>query len=62
MVDQIKSKHPDLEPEVFSPPGHSGVFLVTLGGPLDREAAGKMVGKAERAGLPDDTYIQNFSK
>ncbi|MGC2400001.1 MAG: SPOR domain-containing protein [Acidobacteriaceae bacterium] len=62
MVDQIKSKHPDLDAEVFNPPGHSAVFLVTIGGSMDREAAGKMLGKAERVGLPDDTYIQNFSK
>jgi eukaryotic-like serine/threonine-protein kinase len=62
MADSIKSKHPDLDAQVFNPPGRSGIYLVTLGGPLDREAAGKMLGKAERMGFPDDTYIQNFSK
>jgi eukaryotic-like serine/threonine-protein kinase len=59
MVDQIKSKHPNLDAEVFSP-GKTGSYLVTIGGPLDRDAAVKMRDQAQRMGLPADTYIQNF--
>ena len=61
MADTIKSQHPDLDVEVFSP-GHTGAYLVTIGGPLDRDAAGKMRDRAARLGLPQDTYIQNFTK
>lgn len=57
----IASRTPDLKPEVFSPTGHAP-FLVTLGGPMSREDASAFRKKAVRAGLPDDTYIQNYSR
>jgi eukaryotic-like serine/threonine-protein kinase len=59
MVGEIKSKHPDLDAEVFSP-GKTGSYLVTIGGPMSRDDADKMRAKAQREGLPKDTYIQNF--
>jgi eukaryotic-like serine/threonine-protein kinase len=63
MVARISGKHPNLKVEVFSPPGRSDVYLVTLGGAdMDREQAGKMLDKARSMGLPNDTYIQNFSE
>ena len=40
----------------------SGVYLVTVGGAMDRDEATKMRDKAQRQGLPADTYVQNFSK
>ena len=60
MVSQINQKHANLGAEVFSP--KSGDYLVTLGGPMDREQATKMLDKARRAGLPEDSYVQNFSR
>ena len=62
MVAEINGKHADLGAEVFSPPKQSGDYLVTVGGPMDRAAAGKMLDKARRLGLPADSYLQNFSK
>lgn len=61
MVSTIHGKHPNLDVEVFNPPGHD-IYLVTIGGPMDHDAAVKMRDKAENLGLPHDTYIQNFSK
>jgi eukaryotic-like serine/threonine-protein kinase len=61
MVTQISEKHSDLGAEVFNPPGKGGVYLVTLGGAMDHDAAVKMRDKAQREGLPADTYVQNFS-
>jgi eukaryotic-like serine/threonine-protein kinase len=62
MVAQISDKHSDLDAEVFNPPGRGGVYLVTLGGAMDHDAAVKMRNKAQREGLPADTYVQNFSR
>jgi pyruvate/2-oxoglutarate dehydrogenase complex dihydrolipoamide acyltransferase (E2) component len=60
MVSKINEKHSNLGAEVFSP--RSGDYLVTLGGPMDRDQATKMLDKARRAGLPEDSYVQNFSR
>jgi eukaryotic-like serine/threonine-protein kinase len=62
MVAKISDKHSDLDAEVFNPPGRGGVYLVTLGGAMDHDAALKMRSKAQREGLPADTYVQNFSR
>jgi hypothetical protein len=62
MVAKISGEHSDLDAEVFSPPGRGTVYLVTLGGAMDRDAAVKMRSKAQREGLPADTYVQNFSR
>jgi eukaryotic-like serine/threonine-protein kinase len=62
MVAKVTEKHSDLGAEVFSPPGKAEVYLVTLGGAMDREDAMKMRDKARSLGLPPDTYAQNFSK
>jgi eukaryotic-like serine/threonine-protein kinase len=59
MASEIKSRHPDLDAEVFSP-GKTGSYLVTIGGPMSRDDADKMREKARHEGLPGDTYIQNF--
>jgi eukaryotic-like serine/threonine-protein kinase len=60
MVSKINEKHSNLGAEVFTP--KSGDYLVTVGGPLDHDKAIKMLDKARRAGLPEDSYIQNFSR
>jgi SPOR domain len=62
MVAQISDKHSDLGAEVYSPPGRGTVYLVTLGGGMDHDAAVRMRDKAQREGLPADTYVQNFSR
>jgi eukaryotic-like serine/threonine-protein kinase len=60
MVSKINEKHSNLNAEVFSP--RSGDYLVTVGGPMDHDQATKMLDKARRAGLPEDSYVQNFSR
>jgi hypothetical protein len=62
MVAKISGKHSDLDAEVFNPPGRGTVYLVTVGGAMDHDAAVKMRDKAQREGLPADTYVQNFSR
>jgi hypothetical protein len=62
MVAKISGQHADLDAEVFNPSGRSGVYLVTVGGAMDHDAAIKMRDKAQREGLPADTYVQNFSR
>jgi hypothetical protein len=60
MVSKINEKHSNLGAEVFTP--KSGDYLVTVGGPMDHDKATKMLDKARRAGLPEDSYVQNFSR
>jgi eukaryotic-like serine/threonine-protein kinase len=60
MVSKINEKHSNLGAEVFSP--RSGDYLVTVGGLMDHDQATKMLDKARRDGLPQDSYLQNFSK
>jgi hypothetical protein len=60
MVAKINGQHANLGAEVYSP--RSGDYLVTVGGPMDRNEAAKMLDKARRSGLPADSYVQNFSK
>jgi hypothetical protein len=57
----IGAKHPELQAGVFSPKSGRAPYLVTLGGPMDRDAAFQLRNKAIRAGLPHDTYAQNYS-
>jgi len=57
----IVSRHPELQAGVFSPRGNGAPYLVTLGGPMNRDAAVQLRDKAIRAGLPHDTYVQNYS-
>jgi hypothetical protein len=57
----INSKYPDLKAEVFSPKGNSAPYLVTLGGPMERDAAFRLRNKAVSEGLPRDMYAQNYS-
>jgi uncharacterized iron-regulated membrane protein len=58
----ISEKHPELRAGVFSPKGNGAPYLVTLGGPMERNAAFQLRSKAIRAGLPHDTYARNYSR
>jgi len=44
---------------VFTPNGRAP-YLVTLGGPMSKEDAFALSGKAKREGLPRDIYAQNY--
>ena len=59
-TDAILAKHPDLKPEVFTAAGH-GPYLVTIGGPMDREDALKIRSHARKEGMAHDAYIQNYT-
>lgn len=57
---ELAQRYPQLEPQVFSPSGHAP-YLVVLGGAMDRQAAFARRDQARAAGLPPDTYAQNYS-
>lgn len=49
----------ELNPEVFAPKGED-VWLVTVGGMMNRADALMLRNKAVNMGLPEDTYAQSF--
>jgi hypothetical protein len=57
---QINQRYPDFEAAVFSPPEKKGYSLVSLGGPMSREDAVRLQGKARAEGLARDVYIKKF--
>ena len=59
-VQTIAEKHPELQPSVFSPKGNGAPYLVVLGSPMERDAAFKLRAQAIQAGLPNDTFAQNY--
>jgi eukaryotic-like serine/threonine-protein kinase len=61
MAAELAAKYPQLEPQVFSPNGHAP-FLVTLGGGMNRQEAFARREAARAAGMPSDTYAQNFHR
>jgi hypothetical protein len=58
---ELAAKYPQLEPQVFSPTGHAP-FLVVLGGGMNRQEAFSRREAALAAGLPKDTYAQNYRR
>lgn len=58
---ELAAKYPQLEPQVFSPTGHAP-FLVVLGGGMNRQEAFTRREAAMAAGLPKDTYAQNYRR
>ncbi len=54
----IEKRYPQLQAGVYAARG--GTYLVTLGGPMSRQEAFALRAKAERMGLPRDTYAQNL--
>lgn len=61
-VEEIAREHSDLQVSVFAPHGNHAPYLVTIGGPMDRNHAFAVRDQARRMGLPSDTYAQNFSE
>lgn len=59
-VHTLNAKHPHFEAQVFSPSGPSGPYLVTVGGRMTREDAVRFRSRALGAGMPRDSYIQNY--
>jgi hypothetical protein len=55
----VAKKNPSLHPQVIAPGGHAP-FLVALGGPMTRPQAENTRNLARQAGLPRDTFIQNY--
>lgn len=58
---ELAAKFPQLEPQVFSPSGHAP-YLVALGGGMTRDQAFQRREAALAAGMPRDTYMQNYRK
>ena len=58
---ELAAQYPQLEPQVFSPNGQAP-YLVTLGGGMSRQEAFARRDAARTAGMPSDTYAQNFRK
>jgi eukaryotic-like serine/threonine-protein kinase len=56
---ELAAQYPKLEPQVFSPTGHAP-YLVVLGGSMNRQEAFVRREAALAAGLPKDTYAQNY--
>lgn len=61
-VRAINGKWPDLRPQVFVPGRANGMCLVALGGRMTHEEALDLQRRAQRIGLPRDTYVQNYSE
>lgn len=58
-ADELGRRHPDLNPQVFSPKGHAP-YLVTIGGRMTKDESYAMVKKARREGIARDVYAQNY--
>jgi eukaryotic-like serine/threonine-protein kinase len=58
-VAAIAQKHPELQPEVFTPSGRAP-YLVTVGGAMNRDEAFALARKVRSEGLPRDSYAQNY--
>ncbi|MFC5862289.1 hypothetical protein ACFPT7_08290 [Acidicapsa dinghuensis] len=59
-AQSIAQAHPELRPEVFTPT-HRAPYLVTIGGVMSRDQAYAFARQSRNAGLPHDTYAQNYS-
>jgi hypothetical protein len=60
-AETINQKHPNLKAEVFSPSGNSGSYLVVVGGGMTSDQAKRFRQTALAAGMPRDSYLQNFT-
>ncbi len=58
----VATKHPGLNPTVFSPGGRGGPYMVVLGAPMTRTEAVHFRQRARSQGMPRDTYIQNYNQ
>ena len=57
----LAARHPELQPQVFSPTG-GAPYLVALGAGMTRKDAWSLRNKARAEGLPQDTYMQNYTR
>jgi eukaryotic-like serine/threonine-protein kinase len=55
----IAQKNPSLHPAIIAPGGHAP-FLVAIGGAMSRPEAETARNLARQAGMPRDTFIQNY--
>ena len=60
-ASHLARTHPELQPSVYSPGGHSR-YLVSIGGVMDRDAAYALARRSRSLGLPHDLYAQNYSR
>jgi serine/threonine protein kinase len=60
MVRQINSRWPEFKAEVFDVNPGEPPYLVSLGGRMPREDAVQLLDRVHAAGLPADSYTQNF--
>ena len=60
-AEAMATRYGNLQPQVFSPTGGTPYF-VALGGGMSRREAYFLRNKAREAGLPQDTYMQNYSR
>jgi eukaryotic-like serine/threonine-protein kinase len=58
---ELAAKYSQFAPQVFSPTGHAP-YLVALGSGMSRQDAFSRREAALAAGLPKDTYMQNYRK
>jgi serine/threonine protein kinase len=58
----VTERWPDFRAEVFDPTVGQGPYLVSIGGRMSREEAARLRENARAKGLPQDTYIQNYSR
>lgn len=59
-VKSLAQQHPELRPAVFAPTQRAP-YLVTIGGVMSRDQAYALARQSRSAGLPRDTYAQNYS-
>jgi eukaryotic-like serine/threonine-protein kinase len=57
----VNGRWPDMHATVLAAKDQRGLFLVALGGALQKDEAARLQRKARGLGLPNDTYIQNFT-
>jgi hypothetical protein len=58
---QVNGRWPELHATVLAAKDKRGLFLVALGGAMQKDDATRLQRKARSLGLPKDTYVQNFS-
>jgi hypothetical protein len=60
-IRQINNRWPEFKAELFSLNPGQPPYLVSIGGRMPREDALRLLRRARAAGLPADSYTQNFS-
>ena len=60
-ANDLARTHPELQPSVYTPGGHSR-YLVSIGGVMDRDAAYALARRSRSLGLPHDLFAQNYSR